>query len=82
MSSGSLLALHAAAGGLAIPKLALFEPPIEPNEAPTGETAFTTELAELAAGVGGAGGGRPHPRLRLRHLRRDVAAARPPGDGP
>jgi pimeloyl-ACP methyl ester carboxylesterase len=49
MSSGSLLALHAAASGLAIPKLALFEPPIEPNETPTGETAFTTELAELVA---------------------------------
>lgn len=49
MSSGSLLALHAAAGGLAIPKLALFEPPIEPKEAPTGETDFTTELAELVA---------------------------------
>jgi pimeloyl-ACP methyl ester carboxylesterase len=49
MSSGSLLALHAAASGLAIPKLALFEPPIEPREAPTGETDFTTELAELVA---------------------------------
>jgi pimeloyl-ACP methyl ester carboxylesterase len=49
MSSGSLLALHAAASGLAIPKLALFEPPIEPNEAPAGETDFTTELAELVA---------------------------------
>jgi pimeloyl-ACP methyl ester carboxylesterase len=49
MSSGSLLALHAAAAGLAIPKLALFEPPIEPNEVPTGETAFTTELAGLVA---------------------------------
>jgi pimeloyl-ACP methyl ester carboxylesterase len=48
-SSGSLLALHAAVSGLAIPKLALFEPPIEPNEAPTGETDFTTELAELVA---------------------------------
>ena len=49
MSSGSLLALHAAASGLAIPKLALFEPPIQPNETPAGETAFTTELAELVA---------------------------------
>ena len=49
MSSGALLALHAAAGGLAIPRLALFEPPIEPNEAPTGETDFTTELARLVA---------------------------------
>ena len=49
MSSGGLLALHAAASGLAIPKLALFEPPIEPNEVPTGETEFTAELAALVA---------------------------------
>jgi pimeloyl-ACP methyl ester carboxylesterase len=49
MSSGCLLALHAAASGLAIPRLALFEPPIEPNEAPTGESDFTNELAELVA---------------------------------
>jgi pimeloyl-ACP methyl ester carboxylesterase len=49
MSSGSLLALHAAASGLAIPKLALFEPPIQPNEAPAGETGFTAELAGLVA---------------------------------
>jgi pimeloyl-ACP methyl ester carboxylesterase len=49
MSSGCLLALHAAASGLAIPRLVLFEPPIEPNEAPTGESDFTTELAELVA---------------------------------
>ena len=49
MSSGSLLALHAAASGLAIPKLALFEPPIEPTEVPVGESDFTTELDELVA---------------------------------
>jgi pimeloyl-ACP methyl ester carboxylesterase len=49
MSSGGLLALHAAASGLAVPKLALFEPPVEPNEVPTGETEFTTELAALVA---------------------------------
>ena len=49
MSSGCLLALHAAASGLAIPKLALFEPPIEPTETATGVTDFTTELAELVA---------------------------------
>jgi pimeloyl-ACP methyl ester carboxylesterase len=48
-SSGGLLALHAAASGLAIPKLALFEPPLEPREAPTGETEFTAELAKLVA---------------------------------
>ena len=49
MSSGGLLALHAAAAGLAIPKLALFEPPIEPVETPTGPTEFTAELAGLVA---------------------------------
>jgi pimeloyl-ACP methyl ester carboxylesterase len=49
MSSGCLLALHAAAGGLAIPKLALFEPPVEPDEDATGESAFTAELAALVA---------------------------------
>jgi pimeloyl-ACP methyl ester carboxylesterase len=48
-SSGGLLALHAAASGLAIPKLALFEPPIEPDQRTTGESAFTAELAELVA---------------------------------
>ncbi|HEX2158129.1 MAG TPA: alpha/beta hydrolase [Actinomycetes bacterium] len=48
-SSGGLVALHAAARGLAIPKLALFEPPIEPTETPAGETDFTAELAELVA---------------------------------
>jgi Alpha/beta hydrolase family len=108
MSSGSLLALHAA-GGLAIRKLALFEPPIEPNEAPRGETGFTSEFAGLVAagrrrdaggilpprdrraggghgaddpaGLGGAGGGRAHPRLRLQDLRRDVASAHQVGDG-
>jgi pimeloyl-ACP methyl ester carboxylesterase len=49
MSSGCLLALHAAAGGLAIPRLALFEPPIEPREAAGGQSAFPSELAELVA---------------------------------
>jgi pimeloyl-ACP methyl ester carboxylesterase len=48
-SSGGLLALHAAARGLAIPRLALFEPPVEPAETPAGETAFTAELAALVA---------------------------------
>jgi pimeloyl-ACP methyl ester carboxylesterase len=48
-SSGGLLALHAAASGLAIPKLALLEPPIEPRQTATGEPAFTAELAELVA---------------------------------
>lgn len=49
VSSGGLLALHAAARGLAIRKLALFEPPIEPREAVTGESAFTAEVARLVA---------------------------------
>lgn len=49
VSSGALLALHAAASGLAIPKLALFEPPIGNEEDRPAELAFTTELAELVA---------------------------------
>jgi pimeloyl-ACP methyl ester carboxylesterase len=49
MSSGSLLALHAAARGLPIERLALFEPPLAASENPAGETAFTAELAELVA---------------------------------
>jgi pimeloyl-ACP methyl ester carboxylesterase len=49
-SSGGLLALQAAAGGLAIPRLALFEPPLDPDQdRPTGESEFTAELAELVA---------------------------------
>jgi pimeloyl-ACP methyl ester carboxylesterase len=48
-SSGGLLALHAAARGLPIAKLALFEPPIEPTETPVGERDFTAELAKLVA---------------------------------
>lgn len=46
-SSGGLLALHAAARGLAIGRLALFEPPIEATETPAGETDFTADLARL-----------------------------------
>jgi hypothetical protein len=49
MSSGCLLALHAAAAGLPIPRLALFEPPIQPDQAPTGESEFTAGLARLVA---------------------------------
>lgn len=49
LSSGALLAMHAAASGLAIPKLVLFEPPIGgDDDTPTGESAFTAEL--VAAG--------------------------------
>jgi pimeloyl-ACP methyl ester carboxylesterase len=48
-SSGGLVALHAAASGLAIARLALLEPPVDAEEAPAGETAFTAELAGLVA---------------------------------
>jgi pimeloyl-ACP methyl ester carboxylesterase len=48
-SSGGLVALHAAASGLTIPKLALLEPPIETNEDRSAQAAFTAELAELVA---------------------------------
>ena len=47
-SSGGLLALHAAAAGLPIDKLALFEPPVRPQGAPP-DTDFTTEIAGLVA---------------------------------
>lgn len=46
VSSGGLLALHAAAAGLSIAKMALFEPPIEIDEDRTAQTAFTAGLAE------------------------------------
>jgi pimeloyl-ACP methyl ester carboxylesterase len=49
MSSGSLLALHAAAGGLAIPRLALFEPPLGAEEDRPAELAFTAELGRLVS---------------------------------
>jgi pimeloyl-ACP methyl ester carboxylesterase len=49
MSSGGLLALHAAASGLAIPKLALFEPPMGAEDDRPAELAFTAELAELVS---------------------------------
>jgi pimeloyl-ACP methyl ester carboxylesterase len=54
-SSGGLVALHAAASGLTIPKLALLEPPIANDEDRPARSAFTAELAELvAAGRRGA----------------------------
>ena len=49
MSSGALLALHAGASGLAISKLALFEPPLGAEEDRPAELAFTAELAELVS---------------------------------
>jgi pimeloyl-ACP methyl ester carboxylesterase len=48
-SSGGLLALHAAARGLAIPKLALLEPPIGTDADRPAQSAFTAALAELFA---------------------------------
>jgi pimeloyl-ACP methyl ester carboxylesterase len=45
MSSGCLVALRAAAAGLAIPRLALFEPALDD----AADTAFTEELAALVA---------------------------------
>jgi pimeloyl-ACP methyl ester carboxylesterase len=47
-SSGALLALHAAAGGAAIEKLALLEPPVRAHDEPP-DTAFTAEIGELVA---------------------------------
>lgn len=45
MSSGALLALQAAAAGLDIPRLALFEPPLSTD--PGASRAFTAEMAAL-----------------------------------
>jgi pimeloyl-ACP methyl ester carboxylesterase len=47
-SSGALLALHAAAAGAPIRKLALFEPPVRGEGEPP-ETAFTEEIAALVS---------------------------------
>lgn len=44
LSSGGLLALHAAARGLAVPRMALFEPPFGLDEP---DVAFTAEMAAL-----------------------------------
>ncbi|TDD23653.1 alpha/beta fold hydrolase [Nonomuraea diastatica] len=48
LSSGGLLALRAAARGLAITRLALFEPPVRAEGEPP-DTAFTAELADLVS---------------------------------
>lgn len=45
-SSGALLALHAASAGLSIPKLAVLEPPIDPDEDRAARQAFTPELVD------------------------------------
>ena len=47
-SSGGLVALHAAASGLTIPKLVLLEPPIETDDR-SAQAALIAELAELVA---------------------------------
>ena len=44
MSSGGLLAIHSAARGLPIRRMALFEPPLQLREDPSG---FTTDLSAL-----------------------------------
>lgn len=46
-SSGAVLALHAAAHGLAIDKLALMEPPLELDEQVPPDTELGAEVAEL-----------------------------------
>ena len=48
-SSGGLLALHAAAAGLPIARMALLEPPIERDEDRSAQHLFTTELTSLLA---------------------------------
>lgn len=48
-SSGALLALHAAAAGLAIPKLAVLEPPIATERERPAQAAFTAHIAQLLA---------------------------------
>jgi pimeloyl-ACP methyl ester carboxylesterase len=47
-SSGGLLALHAAAGGLTIDKLAVFEAPVRGEGEPP-DRSFTEEIAELVS---------------------------------
>ncbi len=54
-SSGGLVALHAAAGGLAIPRMALLEPPVAFDEDRSSQAAFTAALAQrLSVGQRGA----------------------------
>lgn len=47
-SSGGLVALHAAAAGVAIERMALLEPPVRPEGEPP-DMAFTQEIAGLVA---------------------------------
>lgn len=48
-SSGALLAMHAAAAGVAMSRLVLFEPPLDPDDDRPEETAFTAEIRALVA---------------------------------
>jgi len=48
-SSGALLALHAAAAGLAIPKLAVLEPPVATEQDRPTQAAFTAHIVQLLA---------------------------------
>ena len=48
-SSGALVALHAAASGVPIAKLAVLEPPVAPPAAVEAQAAFTAELVKLLA---------------------------------
>jgi pimeloyl-ACP methyl ester carboxylesterase len=58
-SSGGLLALHAAAAGLPIARMALLEPPIERDEDRSAQRAFTSELSDLV------GAGRPEDAVEF-----------------
>jgi pimeloyl-ACP methyl ester carboxylesterase len=58
-SSGGLLALHAAAAGLPIVRMALLEPPIERDEDRSAQRAFTSELSDLV------GAGRPEDAVEF-----------------
>jgi pimeloyl-ACP methyl ester carboxylesterase len=49
MSSGGVLGLHAAARGLAIPKLAMFEPPLPVADDPGPQLGLLRELAGMVA---------------------------------
>jgi pimeloyl-ACP methyl ester carboxylesterase len=53
-SSGGLLALHAAASGLAIGRMALLEPPVDTSGDSAAQVAFTAELRRRVA-TGSAG---------------------------
>lgn len=48
-SSGGLLAVHAAVHGLSIPKMALLEPPIAPDDDRAEQRAFTRGLSDLVS---------------------------------